>query len=371
MVLSLGFAAGLAASLDVSAEQPFAITSISVQGTDLVLSAQIPPGMEAVTLQERTSIDTPWKKMGIPGVTNGFNQTVFTLPKPDGMHFFRLKAAPQSTGAVALVSGELNYVPIEPLGPELAESMTNTSGHDALFHFKGMIDGSDRIVITREGALWEHVNWDWPQGPVIVNHVQWLPRQSNYLSTTGKAKFLPERFSLDAVTLEVTEGRDVVALERANDKLIVWLDDVSPGFAPYEFTIHFDTSRPSPTPGNKSVAATLRISAEIDGSDLVKITRQTATWEHLKFAPPEKVRLNDTPWSLLQTNVLRNEGANQFLPSGVDFSTARIVERKGRDLATMWSDKDAVWIRFADNPNGRDWYELEIAFGHQMLSSGR
>ena len=42
---------------------------------------------------------------------------------------------------------------------------------------------------------------------------------------------------------------------------------------------------------------------------------------------------------------------------------AKIVSRKGRDLATMWADKDALWVWFADNPNGSDSYELDISFG--------
>jgi hypothetical protein len=73
--------------------------------------------------------------------------------------------------------------------------------------------------------------------------------------------------------------------------------------------------------------------------------------------------LNDVAWSIQQSNVLQNAGANLFLPSGVDFSTARIVSRKGRDLATLWAEEDGLWVSFADSPNGSDHYELEIAFG--------
>jgi len=58
-----------------------------------------------------------------------------------------------------------------------------------------------------------------------------------------------------------------------------------------------------------------------------------------------------------------NVGTNAFLPSGVDFSTARIVNRNGRDVGTMWAEAEALWIQFADNPNGADVYELELSFG--------
>jgi hypothetical protein len=68
-------------------------------------------------------------------------------------------------------------------------------------------------------------------------------------------------------------------------------------------------------------------------------------------------------WSVQEANVLQDSGTNQFLPSGVEFSTARIVSRKGRDLATLCEKDGGLWVWFADSPNGSDSYELEIAFG--------
>jgi hypothetical protein len=61
--------------------------------------------------------------------------------------------------------------------------------------------------------------------------------------------------------------------------------------------------------------------------------------------------------------VLQNAGSHLFLPAGVDLSTARIINRTGRDLATLWADEQVLWVWFADNPNGADTYELEIRFG--------
>src|SRR5208282_3493036 len=118
---------------------------------------------------------------------------------------------------------------------------------------------SDKIVITRDGALWEHVNWDWPQGPVTVNHTQWNPRQKNYLTTLGARRFLPESFSLDSVALEVIHGRDVLALERADHALIVYPDDTPGGADNYEFKIHFHPDGPKPVRARAAVAAHLKI----------------------------------------------------------------------------------------------------------------
>ena len=69
------------------------------------------------------------------------------------------------------------------------------------------------------------------------------------------------------------------------------------------------------------------------------------------------------PWPVGQTNVLHNTGTTAFLPAGVDFSTARILSRKGRDLATAWAEDQVLWVWFADSPNGSDHYEVEIGFG--------
>jgi hypothetical protein len=88
--------------------------------------------------------------------------------------------------------------------------------------------------------------------------------------------------------------------------------------------------------------------------------------EHKFWDLPSNLSVNGVPWDARQTTVLKNEGATRFLPGGVDFSTARIVSRAGRDLATAWGEKDALWVRFADNPNGSDSYEIEIAFGPEQ-----
>jgi hypothetical protein len=82
---------------------------------------------------------------------------------------------------------------------------------------------------------------------------------------------------------------------------------------------------------------------------------------------PDSVTLNGIPWDLSRTNVLANLGTNAFLPAGIDLTTAKIIGRKGRDVATLWADASAVWVTFADNPNGWDDYELEISFGDDHL----
>lgn len=226
-----------------------------------------------------------------------------------------------------------------------------------------MVDGSDRIMIKRQGALWEHVNWGWPAGAVTVNGSQWNPSEKNFITSTGAVLFLEHKYALFSPRLELIAGRDVVALERTNDALMVYLDDTLPGAAPYEFKIHFPREKSKLKPARPAIRASLKITAQIDGSDLLKITAKAATWTHRAWDYPSAVKLNDIAWDVFQTNVLMNAETNRFLPAGVDFSTAKIEKRRGRDLVTMWADPDAVWINFADNPNGADAYELDLSFG--------
>jgi hypothetical protein len=339
-----------------SPNQPI-ITSLSVAGTNLVFNASIPPGVDQAILEMRPTLDAPWQEAALLDVPAGGGSLEFIIPSPAlEMAFFRLKATTHTTTNSQL-SAELQYVTIPPLGPD------GTNGTDAVFHFKGVVDGSDRILITREGAFWEHVNWDWPAGAVTINDAQWNPRDKNYLTTTGAVTFLPEMFSLEDVGLEIIEGRDVISLERTNRALIVYLNDTPLGAAMYEFKIHFHPGTIKPAKTGASPAATLKIAAQIDGSDSLKITAREATWEHRAWSYPGAVSLNGIPWDVGQTNVLMNAGTKTFLPSGVDLSTARIVNRKGRDVGTMWAEADALWIQFADNPNGADLYELELSFG--------
>jgi hypothetical protein len=227
------------------------------------------------------------------------------------------------------------------------------------------VDGSDKIFINRNGALWTHVNWSFPPRPVSVNGTQWNPSEKNYMSTTGAAKFLPESFSLQSAVLEPIKGRDTIALEVCSNGVIVYLDDTPGGSDVYEFNVKFPPISAQLPPAPLSTVTNLKISGVIDGSDCIKITSREAALDRKYFSLPSGLTVNGIPWDATQTLVLTNDGPTQFLPPGIDFSTARVVSRQGRDLATAWGNKDALWVHFADNPNGADNYEIEIAFGQQ------
>jgi hypothetical protein len=335
----------------------FRITSISISGTNLILTALIPSGIKQVKLEMHRTIEAAWSDLEQWDVAAGGGEMQMTFPRPAWpMCFFRLRAVLPMENSQPAVSSELGFVTAGSLA-------SNTSNGDAVFHFKGRVDGSDRILIKRDGALWEHVNWGWPEGTVAINGTEWNPADKNYLTTSVPGTFLPETFSLAGVRLEIIQGRDVVALERTNDALVVYVNDTLPGPSDYEFNLYFPAVQPVTGGVASSTSARLKIAAQIDGSDAIKITALGATWTHGSFGVPANVTVNEIPWNLGQTNVLANAGGTAFLPAGVDFSTAKIVKRKGRDLATAWGDKDALEVHFADNPNGSDDYEIEILFG--------
>ena len=333
------------------------ITAIAVQGTNLVFTAVIPSNLNQIVLETHSSFDGTWEEAEQINVGDGANQVVFTIPKPaTPTAFFRLKAV-QNSQNTPLISSELQYVAMPSLGSSTADN------GDAIFHFQASVDGSDKIVITREGALWNHVNWNWPPQPVTINGNQWNPKDKNYLTTVGNIFFLPEQFSLDNVDLEKIQGRDVIALERADNALILFLDDTQSGADTYDFKIHFHPVVQKKSSVTPSTVATLKLAGRIDGSDCIKFTATEATWEHRLYSYPSNVTLDGVAWNPQMESVRKNEGTNQFLPSGIDFSTAKIVSRKGRDLSTMWVDKNAMSVQFADNPNGSDDYEIEVSFG--------
>jgi hypothetical protein len=346
---------GLTVAAMVSSSPP-AITSLTVVETNLVFVAEFPPGVQHAALELRPELDAHWQIAAALTVPAAGGVVEFTLPKPElPRAFFRLNVRFSEVTNQTL-SAELQFVAVPPLRPDA------TNADEAVFHFQGVIDGSDRITLNHRGALWEHVNWDWPTGPVVVNDAQWNPSAKNFMTTTGAVSFLPEEFSLPEARLEVIAGRDAVALERTNGALIIYLDDTPVGAERYEFKLHFP--KPSrPKPAEASPAATLKIQAWIDGSDVLKITANEAVWTHRAWDLPVGVRLNDIVWDVGLTNTLANAGTNQFLPDKVDLSTARITNRQGRDVATMRADHETVWVTFADNPNGGDDYELEISFG--------
>jgi hypothetical protein len=377
--IALSLSAGLtlaAISYAATASFPCVITGMAVDDTNLVFTATVPAGMTQVVLEARPAFDTPWQEERTLAARPAGGEMEIAIAKPGNMAFFRLRCVSQGETPAA-VSTDLRFVTMEPLGPTPANARnlaalakpspgvapTVEAPTEAVFSFVGKIDGSDRIVLNHDGALWEHVNWGWPQGTVTINGSEWKPQEKNFLTTPNTSKFLPDTFDLNSATLEVIQGRGVVALERGTNGLIVHMDDLSNGAGDYAFNIHFHPAKPALAPAASAARATLKLSAVVDGGDCFIITRSAATWRHVSRGYPSNVTINGMPWTPREQHVWPNEGTNAFLPPSVDFSTAKIASRKGRDLATVWAEPDQLVVSFADNPNGADFYEIEISFG--------
>ena len=348
-------AAGRITARDIPIVSSPTIASLSVQGTNLVVQASVPAGFSELSLEMRPGLERAWQTIETRPVDAAGSEVTFIMAKPsEVMEIFRLRGK-TATAANAEVSADVPYV----TGASLAANPS-----EAVFHFKGVIDGSDRILITRDGASWEHVNWSWPEDFVTVNGAKWNPGAKNFLTTRDPAGFLPPHFAFESAELQVVTGRDLVAIERVDQGLMIYLDDTQWGSSEYEFEVRFHRGSSAPAKGGKHPQTRLKIAATIDGSDTFKITRDTAAWTHQAHANPSSVLINGVSWDLVQDQELKNSDATRFLPADVDFSSARVVSRKGRDVATAWGEKDALWVRFADNPNGSDDYEIEIQLGN-------
>ena len=110
-------------------------------------------------------------------------------------------------------------------------------------------------------------------------------------------------------------------------------------------------------------ARSLRIVADIDGTDELHIDAQGARWVHRSWQWPSEVRLNKVAWNPEKSPMLKNEGATKFLNGPVDFSKARMIKKEGRGMAVMEHTDGGVVIYFADGPSDRSTYEVAIIFG--------
>lgn len=135
----------------------------------------------------------------------------------------------------------------------------------------------------------------------------------------------------------------------------VRIADSPSGSDSYAFTILLDPIGP---------AAELYIRATIDGSDELLITADRATWTHHHYAWPKgEVLINDPLWDPRKDRTLANTGKTRFLPAGVDFRSARVVDYTGRDLAAIEAAADHLLVRFVDTPRGAAEYQVRIRFG--------
>jgi hypothetical protein len=141
--------------------------------------------------------------------------------------------------------------------------------------------------------------------------------------------------------------------EKHGDSVVLYVNDTPGGTSIYEFQVIFRPHTAKPAVGNHAGTKRerLHIIADIDGSDELYIDAQGARWVHREWQWPCEVRLNTIAWKPENSPTLKNEGETKFLDGPIDFSTARIIKKVGRDTAVMEHTDCGVVIYFADNPN--------------------
>jgi len=101
-----------------------------------------------------------------------------------------------------------------------------------LLRIAAMVDGSGKFVFTRDGAHYEHKNWDEPTD-VTFDGEPWED-----LSQTPPAwQKIVSHLDLTKAWVVKRQGRDVIALELTPDGFDLYLCDSPDGADRYEVTI--------------------------------------------------------------------------------------------------------------------------------------
>jgi hypothetical protein len=104
------------------------------------------------------------------------------------------------------------------------------------------IDGSDELHIAANGFEWRHKHWDWP-GDVKVNGRAWDPQAEKLALDDEAVGLTPDDLKAERVTVLNRTGRDTVAVEAAEDGLVIYFADSLAGSDVYSVTLEFAAAR--------------------------------------------------------------------------------------------------------------------------------
>ena len=101
----------------------------------------------------------------------------------------------------------------------------------------GRIDGSDRIHISQDAAVWEHLRHQCP-GEIIINGVKWNPEKQPRLENKGATTFLHENVDFSTAVLQQVQGRyDFKIVQKCFDNLTLEIWDRRAGAGDYELLV--------------------------------------------------------------------------------------------------------------------------------------
>lgn len=108
--------------------------------------------------------------------------------------------------------------------------------------------------------------------------------------------------------------------------------------------------------------AFVHVRAEIDGMDEIRLFDERANWNHRENQFPANVTVNGVAWNVRDKD-LPNSGTTRFMPSGIDFTTGKVVFKKGRVKLTSKANPDVFYVHMLDRPTGAGATEFLIQFG--------
>ena len=116
---------------------------------------------------------------------------------------------------------------------ESAASSTDVvDSQPKLLRISATIDGSGRIIFTRQAARYEHKNWALPTA-MMFDGEPW----TNLSQTPPAWRDVVDNLDLTKAWIVKRKGRDVIALEHTPDGFDLYLSDSPNNAADYEVTI--------------------------------------------------------------------------------------------------------------------------------------
>lgn len=103
---------------------------------------------------------------------------------------------------------------------------------EKLLHFAGTVDGSGRIIFTRDTVRYEHKFWSAPSN-ITFDGLAWSNFDENPVGRTA----LGSELDLRRAHMVERTGRDVIALEPTADGFDLYLSDTPGGADDYTATI--------------------------------------------------------------------------------------------------------------------------------------
>tara|TARA_R110002111_G_scaffold1157_1_gene8182 strand:- start:44074 stop:47067 length:2994 start_codon:yes stop_codon:yes gene_type:complete len=116
----------------------------------------------------------------------------------------------------------------------------------------------------------------------------------------------------------------------------------------------------------------LRILANIDGTDELHISHNAASWKHGSWGWPTNVQINGQAWSPRQQPTLQVGPDSPFLRSHIKLAGATIRKIQGRGQVNLGYGANGLIVHFNDDGhNGSATYEVLITFADQICEQSR